>query len=1012
MFIAHHEGRGVLADEKIVWRVHALALFTDDLPRLRRGARFGDFLYVFEILLSMFLIFEICLRFLCYNCCYKGALCSFWNWKHVRGKVNCFDTALCCIDGVRIMLEWRFMFGYSIGGRDFLEYWRMLRILRLVGVIILYKYRVEPKAQQLAAAVYAAAIRTVDGMTVTVDKVTLHGIGTTETMVEDWLARRTSGDLDKEGADADGNPLLGDGEETTELRDVRIMNVDPVTNETDGCSLHDALVQGLTVRGAENEPAVCAHKRISIAEYGISKMDRRGMRTPTLRPIRLQLDCNITRRCSDSLATDMSVEVFVPKSISMVRQAWPVSTRMHIGLSVAAAKERSRTASREMSGSSNSSRRMSVKKKLSEAMLEEDGVDEWFEKSIQAAHAADMWEIFFKWLGGGRSEKRISSLFAELDLDGDGFITYDELRTVLERHDIKVDDDDFQALARSINVSEDGQITPAEFSAYVTGDNGARPNLSRSMSSMSSARTIGNLASPAVSDIEHGLFYDSWVGGQVMKAMTPYLQLMIDGYDEKIANGGPNPVHCTPDGFSIDPVDLNHSTICALQGGVTTFGSIRMGKARFKIPRLTQLIPALGGGAEPIELHLEYLEAEMLPYPEVMSSEMKNEIRHRFATARSPGGGGGAPPPSAETKARKPEEDEIDASEVLAEAATAAAAPKPTTYWESVFGPPSETDQQSVLNKSKDSVRAQREKLLKPYSWKHRLIDGVCISIDRVKLHRVKPTPSSRARLTGEKQVKTAQQARDETANPQQKPKARWETDGADREVVELNGVSIANVNPETGEVITEEGGLELFTQTLNEDDEGNGLVVAHKRITIAACSMMRIDNRGMQTPELRPFSMTLKTVLTRRLEDSALADIDVTVELPPKLSMLMPKQPVSTRMNFGLSLIDATPNQGPLATDDEDWFEQSINAAHAAEMWGNVHKWLGDTEDRWLSLFDELDTGSKGKLSYADIAKLLQHFDLQLDASSFTQVMKKIDRDKDGLISRVEFADYVKSVV
>ena len=137
MFIAHREGRGVLADEKIVWRVHALALcgmFTD-LPRLRRGARFGDFLYVFEILLSMFLIFEICLRFLCYNCCYKGAFCSFWNWKHVRGKVNCFDTALCCIDGVRIMLEWRFMFGYSIGGRDFLEYWRMLRILRLLPIL-------------------------------------------------------------------------------------------------------------------------------------------------------------------------------------------------------------------------------------------------------------------------------------------------------------------------------------------------------------------------------------------------------------------------------------------------------------------------------------------------------------------------------------------------------------------------------------------------------------------------------------------------------------------------------------------------------------------------------------------------------------------------------------------------------------------------------------------------------------------------------------------------------------
>ena len=105
------------------------------------------------------------------------------------------------------------------------------------------------------------------------------------------------------------------------------------------------------------------------------------------------------------------------------------------------------------------------------------------------------------------------------------------------------------------------------------------------------------------------------------------LDALIVGFDARNVERFVTLVH---GGMEISPCRLKEETVTALFGGASTLGNVRLGKTFVTLP--SHLIVGIlrGHVTEPLRIHIEHAEVDLLPLPNLLAPTRVREIQQRL----------------------------------------------------------------------------------------------------------------------------------------------------------------------------------------------------------------------------------------------------------------------------------------------------------------------------------------------------------------------------------------------
>ena len=105
------------------------------------------------------------------------------------------------------------------------------------------------------------------------------------------------------------------------------------------------------------------------------------------------------------------------------------------------------------------------------------------------------------------------------------------------------------------------------------------------------------------------------------------LDALIVGFDPQHVERFVSLVH---GGMEISPCRLKEETVTALFGGASTLGNVRLGKTFVTLP--SHLIVGIlrGHVTEPLRIHIEHAEVDLLPLPNLLAPTRVREIQQRL----------------------------------------------------------------------------------------------------------------------------------------------------------------------------------------------------------------------------------------------------------------------------------------------------------------------------------------------------------------------------------------------
>ena len=93
-------------------------------------------------------------------------------------------------------------------------------------------------------------------------------------------------------------------------------------------------------------------------------------------------------------------------------------------------------------------------------------------------------------------------------------------------------------------------------------------------------------------------------------------------------------VHFTADGFVLRPTKLRHSTVTALMRGKNKYANLSLGACEVLLPSFYDLLSERpmsdGDDRPPVTVHLEYFEADLMPFTRIMAADDVDSIRSQF----------------------------------------------------------------------------------------------------------------------------------------------------------------------------------------------------------------------------------------------------------------------------------------------------------------------------------------------------------------------------------------------
>ena len=358
---------------------------------------------------------------------------------------------------------------------------------------------------------------------------------------------------------------------------------------------------------------------------------------------------------------------------------------------------------------------------------------------------------------------------------------------------------------------------------------------------------------------------------------------------------------------------LRHSTLCALQGGVTKLSAVRTGRCWLRIPPLTQLARPEGGAA--------------VRAPRV--------ARGRPAAVPGRDGRGRGPRDHAAAARRRRARERPAAATPSRAAAARRAARRPRRSIRPRCSPRSRPRRAAhagrgdaaearaatpVLARPARAARAARARRAAA-SGARSTAGSTGSSTARACASTASSCTSSSRRSAGSRRCAATRSCSSTRSGDEQRRSRRTGSftgsdagagaDEADEEVIALKGVSVRNVDIASGACIgDDEGGLGSFTEDV--DVPGAELdaplepgVRALKRVTIDKLAISQLDRQSIPTPTLRPVGLEMDVSLTRRRLDGALTDIAVELSIPAALMLIRPGLPVSSRVRLGLAPTD-----------------------------------------------------------------------------------------------------------
>ena len=1061
---------------EFVWEIEAKFVsrshYSDNKDPSAAGEQaFG--LFAYEMAMNVVFVLELALRISLYARCYVNGLREF-----VASRKNCVDAFVTAQNLMRLLVEIVAVVDESAISHGTLNAWRYLRVLTFLRLVRLGRKTYKAAVKNLRG--YNHIIKVVDGFVVDLDACTANQLKSSDAFVDEYLrlqARAARGshtlfmDYTKHAASTAGSRTA------IELRDLKLRNTDARFEGDDDISL-DHFTRPCELEGT-GEAAVTAYKHVSFTAT-MTEVNEHAMHVPRIEPVFVHLNLAFTRRLSDAAVADVALRIELPPAVALLIPALPVSTRVHVDVVQSGARATSIGALPESTPRQRGGR--ACTRRLSDVVESDESTREWFARSTQAAHAAAMWSLLRDWLGAG-DMKRWSKLFDELDDDGSGELSYDEFGALLRRHGIRLEENALQSLMEGIDASGDGNIDKGEFEAWIKGADGTLGGQVKDDVESGAARGgaggAAGLALDASSPIAQGLLLHRGVSdrsdrprtlrssllsqtfrdtgsGLMLAAARPYLELLIDGYDHDRTTADPSlqHVHFTADGFVLRPTKLRHSTVTALMGGKNKYANLSLGACEVLLPSFYDLLSERpmsdGDDRPPVTVHLEYFEADLMPFTRIMAADDVDSIRSQFLGlkplhAREQESAAGAPPlPS---PPRGVEDHDADDAADAALAAVYGFAPRvrvedgataPGTMCGidacassgddaapaagGGFGDEDDSaaaaivlaDSKAGVDTALDAI--QRKK--KAYGLKRRLMDSIVLKVDHVRLNKLAPTeamrselehaetaspwspgPGSQRPLLGEKRMSYT------------KAESAAHLDGP-RRVLDLRELVVCNATRDWhhGADHTGDSHAEVGMDACAEDAVVPGTdepaAVAHKRVVVRAVEVYAVDEHGMRTPVIRPFPLDVRVALTRRCADSSLSDLGVKLMLPSHFCLVKAGLPLCARVRVACVTRKLSHNT---AQDTAEWFASSMGAAHAASMWGLLHHWLSDGEQhRWETLFDQLDVDHSGELSYDELKALLEHHGIVLADDDFKRFCVAIDADGDGSITKHEFRESV----
>ena len=455
---------------------------------------YGWNLFMFEMLLGIFFIVELCVRFGCYCYCYRHGPRLFVDLTLVRGGVNVLDSLVTCIDVVRIALELLAHYRPDEIKPELLFYWRSLRVIRLAGAWPLLCWRVMPMAarqrNKIRTRARVAAMRTLDSLTLSVNELTFKSVKVQRIVTRQAVSEERAdgfGVLAMQGVQVENlaTPPGGAAPTTTATRSARRCA------RTSRC--------GSARSRARVGQARAAHARAA-ARQPRHRLAHAPRRPRAHRP----------RRAAARAVEPLGAAARPPR------------------LDAAAARP-ARPARRG---------RAAARRPRAARVLGGEDVDAWFEESLRSAHAAQLFEILRGTQYGGARE-RWRALLATMRRDGAGggeplrTATSAAARAPRHRHGRR-------RLPRAHagrRRARRRRVARREFVAHVSrvvereGRHDSDP-LAPSEPPETAAAARRERADPG------SLVEESWVGGAVLQAIQPYLEILFEGCEPPAADGG------------------------------------------------------------------------------------------------------------------------------------------------------------------------------------------------------------------------------------------------------------------------------------------------------------------------------------------------------------------------------------------------------------------------------------------------------------------------------------------
>ena len=981
---------------------------TGDLP----DATESTGMYIFDMIFTVAFAVELSMRIECYRFVH-GRVCP----DFFRDPMVVIDTLVVTLDIGFQLLNMNPNFVRIARGAKLLRLSKFNRVARGVRVLrlgkVMRKFKLQSELKDLrkkneAHHSYGFIAKMLDQVTVSVGEIKMHQLKPTHKALKEWREGARSKRLVAEERAVLSHTVVSDKHGTEdreyqlcEFASRRVMHITGIRLEN---------VSETETPGAQETkgqpPAFKILKRLAVEKFDMYDTDQMHIHTPFLEPCAFEADIVMTRRHPDGVMLDIEVDMEPPETFSAVLAGVPalpitVSFKRQAASPEEAQEERAEQPVVEKRPSRQGGFAPDLKP-IASLTVSETESNAWFEASDRKARSNIVWSTLYTSLG--ENPARWEALFELYDNRRNHSLTYEDFRELLQACGIEMDDLQFEEICRDVDTDGDRLIEVQEFFAYVKAQpvnlptsashanepEVAPPNKSVPPSSLldmifcifpkfsEGPRSeelelcSNSTAQQGEGDVELGAqsaqpeseaqgrqssfaAMENYVHDYFKPYADPFLVRLIEGYD---ASASSEMVTYSNEGFEVAPFKLKQETLVALAGGTLKYGRFRIGRCSVKIPSVsgvvsTVLFGSARDGTDPVRIHIESVEFDKLPFPDVAQPDKMEAILEALHHA--------------------------------------------------------------VHRSHDDHTTPIGPRTVKPYSSRVQLMDGIELTIGRIEISMLDPTPEmkeKRAQLLRRMSSTKLRKGSLLLGQAVQKPTSRpsidlvTELEQTSGHHVQIKNLSISNRRGHDGVTFEQVGAT----------------AVVHKRLKIGSLEVHDVDHRRQWTPRIHPFSVEAELSLSRHLDDGAPCKVSVDIMLAETFTVLLPHLPVSTRVRLRLRHVVA--NSGSHAK----WLEDSSHSVDACAVRRLIQLWcmrehagssdcaattkdVGERTRRRLnglladlSAFGAGDPSCSPDLSYDQVCHLLTKNDIKMSAAALRTLFKRLDSANCGRVKCAEF--------